>query len=83
MLHTLYAPASDDLRSVARHLPRQRADGVGVNTAQFFRPGGIFGLSIFFAQQIGEELVKTDAVVIEEIFIVQFLAVQRMRQRQL
>ncbi len=51
--HTLYAPASgDDLRSVAaKCLPRQRADGVGVNTLDFSAEGGIFGLSIFFARK--------------------------------
>ncbi len=81
MLHTLYATASDDLRSVACHLPRQRADGVGINTAQFFRPRHL--LAVHLSRPANrEELVKTDAIVIDEIFIGQ-LAVQGMRQLQL
>ena len=83
VLHTLHAPASNNLRSVRRHLPRQPTNGFGINAGQFFSPCGIFRLTVFLTQQIRQELLKTYTVVSEEVFVVQVFTVQRIRQRQL
>ena len=83
MLHTLHAPAGNNLRSAARHLPRQFTNRICINSADFFRPLGIFRLSVTFAQQIRQKLLKPNAVVIEEMLIVELLGIQRVCQRQL
>ena len=82
MLHTLHAPASNNLRSVRRHLPRQPTNGFGINAGQFFSPCGIFRLTVFHPAGTAGT-AQNPTVVSEEVFVVQVFTVQRIRQRQL
>ncbi len=76
VLLPLHAPACHDHGALGRHVEGQLADHLGIDATDAARPLGALRLAVFFAEQIGEELVEAGGVAVEEGLIVLLLAVE-------
>ena len=73
---TLHAPARHDHGALGRHVEGQLTDHGGIDATDSARPLGALRLAILLAQQVGEELVETAGVAIEEGLIVLLFGIE-------
>ncbi|MNT42147.1 hypothetical protein D3C72_1785470 [compost metagenome] len=82
MVSPLQRPGAVYQRAMAGGLGGQFDDCLGRNGADRFRPLGVFGLTVFAAQQIGRESVEALAIAGDKLCVMQAARKQRMRHAQ-
>ena len=82
VLATLDRPASHDEGTFLGHPTGEVPDFVGGNLGDVRRPVGVLGLAVALSRQVGHEFLETHGVFLEELLIVKFLGIQRVRNTQ-
>ena len=82
MVGALDRPAHRDQGARRRHVAGERADKLGVDAGDRGRPGGVLGLPIAVAHEVGLEPFEADRVAVEERAVVEPFRHQRMAEAE-